>query len=1022
MANPATPSSDPYANPFYLHAADNSGVNLVLDKLTGESNYHTWRRSLIKALNSKNKLGFIYGTIVRPPETHSDYGSWTRCNDMILMMDPLPEFTKIYNFISQDEQQRVLTSAPVPDNPVFQATMTYQKPKGFQQGRPRPLCTHCGLLGHTIARCYKLHGYPPGYKIPPAPGTSVDNSKGKFTPQNGVHMVYSQSPEQAFYPSAQYSQFQPQIPQNNIISYNGTSYAPITSVGQSSGAISTAPIASVGQSSLCGGESSTVNHSINMVNSGKSFVVGNSSNGGEQISQLVTQLNRQLQGSPYQVIRSTPVSQHIGSISAQVEHTTITLPNNTTIPITQAGTVKLSDRLILHPVFYVPSFHFNLISAWTIGSGDQSNDLYLLNQQDPPDTQQHHLAFIAVSPELWHQRLVCPVTEPPTVLEHTQSRTLDPLNTQTSNAQTRNDMENTLRPRRETRAPSYLSQYHCSNINKEPFPSSSSSHGTAHPLSAFLSYDKLSHEYRLFCFAILAEKEPTSFKEAVLLQHWLDAMNLELDALVSTSTWEICSLPDGKHAIGCKWVYKIKYKSDGSIERYKARLVAKGYTQQEGVDYLDTFSPVAKLTSVRLMLALAAIHNWSINQMDVTNAFLHGDLDEEIYMSLPQGYTPRQGECLPKKPVCRLIKSLYGLKQASRQWFHKFSGVLLQHGFLQSLFDPTLFVRLDSEGFLALLVYVDDIMLISNKDSAVLSIKQLLAKEFKIKDLGQLRYFLGLEVARAQAGISVSQRKYTLELLEEFGFLGCKPLATPMELGLKLNQETGDLLPDPSYYRKLIGKLVYLTVTRPDICFAVNKLSQYVNAPRQPHLNAAHRILRYLKNDPGQGVFYSANSTLTLRGFADADWSNCPETSRSISGYCVFLGDSLISWKSKKQDIVSRSSAEAEYRSMANATCELIWLNSMLEDLHVPLADTIVLYCDNEAALHIAKNSVYHERTKHFERDIHVVRERVAMGFLKTLHINTEHQLADILTKPLTALQFNYLLSKMGLHHLYSPS
>lgn len=507
-----------------------------------------------------------------------------------------------------------------------------------------------------------------------------------------------------------------------------------------------------------------------------------------------------------------------------------------------------------------------------------------------------------------------------------------------------------------------------------------------------------------------------------MLQHWLDAMNLELDALVSTSTWEICSLPDGKHAIGCKWVYKIKYKSDGSIERYKARLVAKGYTQQEGVDYLDTFSPVAKLTSVRLMLALATIHNWSINQMDVTNAFLHGDLDEEIYMSLPQGYTPRQGECLPKKPVCRLIKSLYGLKQASRQWFHKFSSVLLQHGFLQSLFDPTLFVRLDSEGFLALLVYVDDIMLISNKDSAVLSIKQLLAKEFKIKDLGQLRYFLGLEVARAQAGISVSQRKYTLELLEEFGFLGCKPLATPMELGLKLNQEIGDLLPDPSYYRKLIGKLVYLTFTRPDICFAVNKLSQYVNAPRQPHLNAAHWILRYLKNDPGQGVFYSANSTLTLRGFADADWSNCPETSRSISGYCVFLGDSLISWKSKKHDIVSRSSAEAEYRSMANATCELIWLNSMLEDLHVPLADTIVLYCDNEAALHIAKNSVYHERTKHFERDIHVVRERVAMGFLKTLHINTEHQLADVLTKPLTALQFNYLLSKIGLHHLYSPS
>ncbi|KAG7578260.1 Retrotransposon Copia-like N-terminal [Arabidopsis thaliana x Arabidopsis arenosa] len=1097
MTNPAPPSTDLYSNPLYLHAADNSGVNLVLDKLIGESNYHTWRRSIIKALNAKNKLGFIYGTVVKPPESHNDYGSWTRCNDMvctwitnsvskdlgsgtvyfddahllwlnlegrfrqsnlskiysvqdqldrlhqrsldlsayytrlttlweelknfeelpsctcgnctcgcndrwiqlyekrnivrflmrlnesftqarrqILMMDPLPEFTKIYNFISQDEQQRGFNSMPVPETPVFQASMAYQKPKNFHhQGKPRPLCTHCGLLGHTVARCYKLHGYPPGYKLPPISGTQ--QPPGKFKPQHGVHMVYSQFPDQMLYssPANQAPQIQSQIPQNQFLTYNGNSYAP---VGQTyygtpyvplnqtyNGSSSITPVqasvasgsglsASQSSGSVLPGESSQVNHSINMVNSGQGFVVGSSSHSGEQVTQMVTQLNRQLQGSPYQVIQAQPVSQHLGSISAQV----------------------------------LPAF-------------EKQNQ----NRFEFFDD------FNVSIPE------VVPVTESSTVPAHTHSRSLAPSNT--DNDQSRNDMENTLRPRRETRAPSYLSQYHCSNILKEP---SSSLHGTAHPLSAYLSYDKLSHEYRLFCFAIIAEKEPTTFKEAVLLQKWLDAMNVELDALVSTSTWEICSLPDGKHAIGCKWVYKIKYKSDGTIERYKARLVAKGYTQQEGIDYIDTFSPVAKLTTVRLMLALSAIHNWIIDQMDVTNAFLHGDLDEEIYMSLPQGYSPRQGEQLPPRPVCRLIKSLYGLKQASRQWFHKFSSVLLQHGFIQSFFDPTLFVRCTSEAFLALLVYVDDIMLVSNKDTAITEIKCLLAKEFKIKDLGKLRYFLGLEVARAKEGISVSQRKYTLELLEEFGFLGCKPVPTPMELGLKLNDETGLLLSDPSHYRKLIGKLVYLTVTRPDICFAVNKLSQYLHAPREPHLVAAHRILRYLKNDPGQGVFYSATSSLSLRGFADADWSNCPETSRSISGFCIFLGDSLISWKSKKQDIVSRSSCEAEYRSMANATCELIWINSLLEDLHVPLVDTIVLYCDNEAAIQIAKNSVYHERTKHVQRDMHVVRERVASGFLKTLHVNSEHQLADLLTKPLTAIQFKYLLSKMGLHHLYSSS
>ncbi|CAA7030657.1 unnamed protein product [Microthlaspi erraticum] len=544
------------------------------------------------------------------------------------------------------------------------------------------------------------------------------------------------------------------------------------------------------------------------------------------------------------------------------------------------------------------------------------------------------------------------------------------------------------RPYRQTRVPSYLQQYHCSNITKEP---SVSLLGTAHPLSAYLSYDKLSLEYRLFCFSILAEKEPQAFKEAVKVQHWLDAMNLELDALVSTKTWVIYSLPEDKHAIGCKWVFKLKYKSDGSFERHKARLVAKGYTQQEGVDLIDTFSPVANLKTVRVLLALIAIHGWS-------------------------------GESLPEKPVCRLVKSLYGLKQASRQWFHIFSGVLLAYGFTQSYADPTLFVKQTEESFLALLVYVDDILLVSNVDEVVVDLKRLLAKEFKIKDLGTMRYFLGLEIARAKAGISVSQRKYTLELLEEFGFLGCKPAPTPMEINIKLGQDDGELLSDPSHYRKLMGKLIYLTVTRPDISFAVNKLSQYNSPPREPHLEAAHRILRYLKNDAGQGLFYSAQSSLTVRAFADSDGGTCPDTRRSVTGYCVFLGDSLVTWKSKKQDVVSRSTAESEYRAMANATCELLWLNSLLEDLKIKLDDTIVLYYDNEAALHIAKNSVYHERTKHIERDCHVVRERVASGFMKTLHVSSQHQLADLLTKPLTALQFNHLLSKMGIHHLYSPS
>ncbi|XP_020881499.1 uncharacterized protein LOC110228403 [Arabidopsis lyrata subsp. lyrata] len=448
MSNQAATNSDPYANPLYLHAADNSGVNLVLDKLTGESNYHTWRRSILKALNAKNKLGFINGSITKPPETHADYGAWTRCNDMvctwitnsvtkdlgsstvyfddahllwlnlegrfrqsnlskiysvqdqldrlhqgsldlnayytrlttlweelknfeelpscncgnytcgsndrwlqlyerrnivrflmrlnesftqtrrqILMMDPLPDFTKIYNFVSQDEQQRGLTTSPIPENPVFQASMGYQKSKNpHQQGRPRPLCTHCGLLGHTVARCYKLHGYPPGYKIPLPSGSQGDPSKAKFPQQNGIHMVYSQSPEQNVYlqsPDQQQQmfyvpnpQFQAPVPQNPVY-YTGQPYTahagsqtgPFVTAGQSS----TTPVVSTPVVS----NPQLTNHSVNMVHSGSGFVAGTSSHGGNQVSQVVTQLNRQLQGSPYQVICPQPVSQHIGSISAQ---------------------------------------------------------------------------------------------------------------------------------------------------------------------------------------------------------------------------------------------------------------------------------------------------------------------------------------------------------------------------------------------------------------------------------------------------------------------------------------------------------------------------------------------------------------------------------------------------------------------------------------------------------------------------------------------------------------------------------
>lgn len=267
-------------------------------------------------------------------------------------------------------------------------------------------------------------------------------------------------------------------------------------------------------------------------------------------------------------------------------------------------------------------------------------------------------------------------------------------------------------------------------------------------------------------------------------------MNEELLALESNDTWTICSLPDGKHKIGCKWVYKVKLNADGTLERYKARLVAKGYTQQEGVDFIDTFSPVAKMTTVKTLLSVSAAENWSLTQLDISNAFLNGDLDEEIYMSLPPGYTPKEGETLPVNAVCKLKKSLYGLKQASRQWFLKFSSTLLALGFKKSHTDHTLFIKNIGGRYIAVLVYVDDIIIASSDDSEVDSLKKSLTTSFKLRDLGPLKFFLGLEIARSRKGIAICQRKYILEILEESGLLACKPSNVPMDPNVKLCQDS----------------------------------------------------------------------------------------------------------------------------------------------------------------------------------------------------------------------------------------
>ncbi|GMJ15208.1 cysteine-rich RLK (RECEPTOR-like protein kinase) 8 [Hibiscus trionum] len=377
-------------------------------------------------------------------------------------------------------------------------------------------------------------------------------------------------------------------------------------------------------------------------------------------------------------------------------------------------------------------------------------------------------------------------------------------------------------------------------------------------------------------------------------------MKEEIQALEINNTWSLVPLPSGKVPIGCKWVFRVKYNSSGAVERYKARLVAKGYNQKAGVDYTETFSPVAKMVTVRTILALAAAHCWPLYQMDVYNAFLQGDLQEEVYMELPPGFRS-QGE----SRVCRLRKSLYGLKQASRQWNMKLCEALLNAGYYQSRSDYSIFTKRKGDAMVIMLIYVDDLLITGNDSSLISELKLLLNQSFRMKDLGDLKFFLGFEVMRSKEGILLNQRKYAMELIEDLGLGGSKPASTPLEQNVKFTTAVYDkelelnvedkLLEDVTIFQRLIGRLIYLTHTRPDIMFAVQNLSQFMHQPKESHMLAALRIVKYIKKNSSQGLLFEASNEKQITAYCDSDWASCPISRKSVTGYCIKIGKSLVS-------------------------------------------------------------------------------------------------------------------------------
>jgi hypothetical protein len=437
--------------------------------------------------------------------------------------------------------------------------------------------------------------------------------------------------------------------------------------------------------------------------------------------------------------------------------------------------------------------------------------------------------------------------------------------------------------------------------------------------------------------------------------------------------------------------------------------VVHDFTQRQGVDYDETFSPVDKPATIRVVLSIAASRQWPIHQLDVKNAFLHGHLNETVYYQQPPGFVD------PTRPdaVCLLQRSLYGLKQAPRAWHQCFATFLRQLGFVASVTDASLFIFTKGNSTTYLLLYVDDIVFTVSSATLLRRLIDRLHSEFAMTDLGELHHFLGISVTRSSDGLFLSQQQYAVNLLQKAGMAECHSTSTPVDSRAKLSATEGAPVTDPAAYRSLAGSLQYLTLTRPDVAYVVQQVCLFMHDPREPHLALIKRILRYVKGTLSTGLHIGTGPVDKLIAYSDADWARCPDSLRSTSGFYVFLGDNLVSWSSKRQTTVSRCSAEAEYRVVAHVVAECCWLRQLLQELHLPLKVATVVYCDNISGVHMTANQVHHRRTKHIEIDIHFVREKVALGEVRVLHVPSKYQFADVMTKGLPVQLFEDFRSSL---------
>ena len=496
-------------------------------------------------------------------------------------------------------------------------------------------------------------------------------------------------------------------------------------------------------------------------------------------------------------------------------------------------------------------------------------------------------------------------------------------------------------------------------------------------------------------------------------------MDREMKTLEDAGTWETVPRPTGRNIVGSKWVFRIKRKADGSVDKYKARLVARGFTQIYGTDYFETYSPVAKLTSFRAILALAARQDWDINSFDFNGAYLNGELgeNEEIYMKNPPSYDDDEDT------VKHLKKSLYGLKQVGRKWYDTLKHTLADLGFRVSIADPGVFHTRVGEHPIIIAVHVDDCAITSSSSALLREYKKKIHARHSITDLGPIHWLLGIKITRDRdlRTLALSQESYIDTIIRRFNLEEAKAIPTPMTPGISYSSkdapadETEAVRMAKTPYRQAIGSLMYAAVaTRPDISFAVSTLSQFLENPGESHWEAVKRVFRYLAGTQEHALTYGGERH-ELTGYTDADGSS-QDHRRAISGYAFTIDGGAISWSSRKQELIALSTAEAEYIAATHAAKEGIWLQKLIGELYADVVITpLVLYCDNQAALTLATTDNYHARTKHIDIRFHFIRHSVEMGVFKLIYCPTDDMVADILTKALPGWKVKAHTAALGL-------